>query len=73
MISKLFISLLLFVQNEEIVKEQVSEFLQAEKVDSLSQLVTLLTIALITILALLTLNLYKVHQLKSEIKRLKNQ
>ncbi len=73
MILKSFISLFFLVQNEEIVKGQVSEFLQAKKVDNLSQLVTLLTIALLLVLAILTFTLIQKHKLEKENLKLNSQ
>ncbi|PKG52841.1 hypothetical protein [Olleya sp. 1-3] len=46
--------------------EEASATLPNEKI------ITILSIALITMISLLTLNLYRVNQLKEEIKRLKN-
>ena len=45
--------------------EKASATLPNEKI------ITILSIALVTMISLLTLNLYKVNQLKAEIKRLK--
>lgn len=56
----------LTVQQAEIIKIK-SDMVQ------LSKLTSILSIALITILTFLIINLYKVHKLKTENKRLKNQ
>ena len=47
--------------------EETSATLHNEKI------ITILSIALVTVISLLTLNLYKVNQLKKEVKRLKTK
>ena len=72
MISKLLVVVFTFIQNQENIGA-IEEMARQKKVNSLSQLISILSIFSITVVILLIFNLVKNYKLNAEIKRLKSQ
>jgi len=72
MISKLLFVVFTFIQNQENIGA-IEELARQKKMDTLVQLVTLLSIFSLIIIILLIFNLVKNYKLNAEIKRLKNK
>ena len=73
MYSKLLVTFFVLFQNQEFLKLQAEQLASENKVNNLSQLITILSIALITVIILLSINLFNVYKLKAENKTLRQK
>ena len=73
MYSKLLVTFFVLFQNQEFLKLQAEQLASENKVNNLSQLITILSIALITFIIHLSINLFNVYKLKAENKALRQK
>lgn len=72
MFSKLFLSFIAILQNQEL-HATAQEIARSEKTNSLTQLISLLTIAILTLIILLSINIYKNYKLRLKINTLEGR